>query len=67
MVELNVKINNFSLRNPVLTASGTFGYGLEYQDLVPLNELGALLSKEQRSKSVTEMIIHVWQRWLLAC
>ena len=45
MVELNVKINNFSLRNPVLTASGTFGYGLEYQDLVPLNELGGIIVK----------------------
>ncbi len=45
MVDLNVKINNFSLRNPILTASGTFGYGLEYQDLVPLEELGGIIVK----------------------
>ncbi len=45
MVDLNVKINNFSLRNPILTASGTFGYGLEFQDLVPLEELGGVIVK----------------------
>lgn len=32
-------------RNPVLTASGTFGYGLEFADLVPLNELGGIIVK----------------------
>lgn len=45
MVDLNVKINNLSLRNPVMTASGTFGYGLEFQDLVPLEEIGAIIVK----------------------
>ena len=39
MVDLNVKINQLNLANPVMTASGTFGYGLEYSDLVPLNEI----------------------------
>ena len=43
MVDLNVKINNLSLRNPVMTASGTFGYGLEFKDLVPLEEIGAII------------------------
>ena len=45
MVDLNVKIKNLSLRNPVLAASGTFGYGLEFQDLVPLEELGGIIVK----------------------
>lgn len=45
MVDLNVKINDLSLRNPVMTASGTFGYGLEFQDLVPLEEIGAIITK----------------------
>jgi dihydroorotate dehydrogenase (NAD+) catalytic subunit len=45
MVDLSVKIKNLSLRNPVLTASGTFGYGLEFQDLVPLVELGGIIVK----------------------
>lgn len=45
MVDINVKIKNLSLKNPVMTASGTFGYGLEYQDLVPLEEIGAIIVK----------------------
>ena len=42
---MNVKINNLELPNPVMTASGTFGYGLEFADLVPLNEIGAIIVK----------------------
>ena len=45
MASLNVKINNLELPNPVMTASGTFGYGLEFADLVPLNEIGAIIVK----------------------
>lgn len=45
MVDLNVKINDLLLKNPVMTASGTFGYGLEFQDLVPLEEIGAVITK----------------------
>lgn len=33
------------MRNPVMTASGTFGYGIEYADLVPLDALGAIVVK----------------------
>ncbi len=45
MVDLSVKINSLSLHNPVMTASGTFGYGLEFRDLVPLEEIGAIIVK----------------------
>lgn len=45
MVDLNVKINRLQLSNPVMTASGTFGYGLEYQDLVPLHAIGGIIVK----------------------
>lgn len=45
MVDLNVKINQLELSNPVMTASGTFGYGLEFQDLVSLKELGGIIVK----------------------
>jgi dihydroorotate dehydrogenase (NAD+) catalytic subunit len=45
MATLNVKINNLQLQNPVMTASGTFGYGLEFADLVPLDRLGAIIVK----------------------
>lgn len=45
MAALNVKIHNLELKNPVLTASGTFGYGLEYADLMPIEELGGIIVK----------------------
>jgi dihydroorotate dehydrogenase (NAD+) catalytic subunit len=45
MADLNVKINNLELKNPVMTASGTFGYGIEFADLVPLDELGGIIVK----------------------
>lgn len=45
MANLNVKINELTLSNPVMTASGTFGYGLEFADLVPLHEIGGIIVK----------------------
>ena len=45
MVALNVKINNVEFKNPIITASGTFGYGLEFADLVPLDKLGGIIVK----------------------
>ena len=45
MADIRVKIHNLELNNPVMTASGTFGYGLEYADLVPLERLGAVIVK----------------------
>lgn len=45
MATLNVKINDLSLKNPVLTASGTFGYGVEFADFVPLERLGGFIVK----------------------
>ena len=45
MANLNVNIGNLKLKNPVMTASGTFGYGLEFQDFVPLGELGGIIVK----------------------
>lgn len=45
MVDISVKINQLQLSNPVMTASGTFGYGLEFQDLVPLEEIGGIIVK----------------------
>lgn len=45
MANLNVNIAGLSLRNPVLTASGTFGYGIEFADLIDLSELGGIIVK----------------------
>jgi dihydroorotate dehydrogenase (NAD+) catalytic subunit len=43
--ELAVSIGPLTLNNPVLTASGTFGYGEEFASLVDLNRLGAIIVK----------------------
>src|SRR5574344_194968 len=45
MADLNVKINNLCLKNPIMTASGTFGYGLEFADFISLEELGGIIVK----------------------
>lgn len=45
MDRLKVKIGNLELKNPVMTASGTFGYGKEYADFIDLNRLGGIVVK----------------------
>lgn len=45
MAQLEVKIGALTLQNPVMTASGTFGYGLEFADLIDLNRLGGFVVK----------------------
>lgn len=45
MVNLGVNIGGLKLKNPVLTASGTFGYGEEFSDFVDLNRLGGFIIK----------------------
>ena len=44
-VNLNVNIAGVELKNPVMTASGTFGSGKEYGELIDLNQLGAVVTK----------------------
>jgi dihydroorotate dehydrogenase (NAD+) catalytic subunit len=44
-MDLSVRIGNLTLRNPVIAASGCFGYGVEYADVVDLATLGAVVSK----------------------
>lgn len=45
MVNLSVKVGKLRLSNPVLVASGTFGWGEEFKDLVDLSRLGAIVTK----------------------
>ena len=45
MASLNVKIKDLNLKNPVMTASGTFGYGVEFADFVPLEQIGGIIVK----------------------
>ena len=45
MADLRVNIGALTLKNPVMTASGTFGYGLEFADFIPLDGLGGIIVK----------------------
>ena len=45
MADLSVNIGQLALKNPVMTASGTFGYGLEFADFIPLDGLGGIIVK----------------------
>jgi dihydroorotate dehydrogenase (NAD+) catalytic subunit len=51
-VNLAVKIGSLTLQNPVTVASGTFGYGVEYSQLIDLNQLGAVVVKGIRLEPV---------------
>ena len=43
--DLSVRLGPLSLKNPVMTASGTFGYGLEFLPYYAIGELGGIVSK----------------------
>ncbi len=45
MADLTTNIGALKLKNPVMTASGTFGYGIEFSDFVPLEEIGGIIVK----------------------
>lgn len=45
MVDLSVEIGKLKLKNPIMTASGTFGYGEEFADFINLNRLGGIIVK----------------------
>ena len=44
-VSLSVDIGGIKMVNPVMVASGTFGYGEDYQDYIPIDQLGAIVTK----------------------
>src|SRR5438067_4774790 len=43
--DLSVRFSGITFKNPVIAASGTFGYGIEYDDIVSLEKLGGLVTK----------------------
>lgn len=45
MSNLSVQIHKLNLKNPVMTASGTFGYGEEFEDFIDINQLGGIIVK----------------------
>jgi dihydroorotate dehydrogenase (NAD+) catalytic subunit len=53
-VDLSVDLGGIRMANPVTVASGTFGYGKEYSDLVDVSKLGAITVKGVMSRSPGE-------------
>ena len=45
MADLSVNIGELQMKNPVMTASGTFGYGVEYSDFMDISRLGGIFVK----------------------
>ena len=45
MANLNIKVGTLQLKNPVMTASGTFGYGTEYSDFMDISRIGGIIVK----------------------
>jgi len=45
MANLNIKVGTLQLKNPVMTASGTFGYGTEYSDFIDISRIGGIIVK----------------------
>ena len=52
MAKLSVTLGSLTLQNPIIAASGTFGYGLEYQDILDLNQVGGVVVKGLSPKPI---------------
>ena len=63
MADMSVNIAGVTLKNPVMTASGTFGSGMEYSEFVDLSRLGAMTKRRIQKCPVGRAIrLRVWQR-----
>ncbi len=71
MVDLNVKINQLHLSNPVMTASGTFGYGLEFRISCLWKNSGQSSSRHtlepREGNDYPRMARHGWHAQLWGC
>lgn len=67
MADLKVNIGGLLLRNPVMTASGTFGYGEEFADFVDLSRLGWVIVKGRRCIIEKATRILAWPKRLREC
>lgn len=67
MADLSVNIGELQMKNPVMTASGTFGYGEEFSDFIDITRIGGIIVKGRLFTNVKGILIRVWQRLLLGC
>ena len=66
MVDLNVKLSRLQMKNPVMTASGTFGYGTEYSDFMDVSRMGGIIVKGTTPVSYTHLDVYKRQFLLTA-
>lgn len=67
MADLSVNIGELQMKNPVMTASGTFGYGEEFSDFIDIARIGGIIVKALLFTNVKVTHILVWQRLLPVC
>ena len=67
MADLSVNIGELQMNNPVMTASGTFGYGEEFADFIELSRIGGIIVKGTTLHNVKAIHIRAWQRLLRVC
>lgn len=67
MADLSVNIGELQMKNPVMTASGTFGYGEEFSDFIDIARIGGIIVKVLLFTNVKVTHILVWQRLLPVC
>lgn len=67
MADLSVNIGELQMKNPVMTASGTFGYGEEFSDFIDIARIGGIIVRGQPFTNVKETHIRVWQKLLRGC
>ena len=59
----SVELCGVTLKNPVMTASGTFGSGAEYSEFTDLNRLGAVVTKVWQMYRGREIRLRVWLKF----
>lgn len=67
MADLSVNIGDLKLCNPVMTASGTFGYGKEFEDFVDLEKIGGIIVKGTTLHHREGNPYPAWQKPLWGC
>lgn len=67
MADLSVNIGELQMKNPVMTASGTFGYGEEFADFIDITRIGGIIVRVRLFTNVKVTHIRVWQRLRQVC
>ena len=62
MADLSVNIGELQMKNPVMTASGTFGYGEEFADFIDISRIGGIIVKGTTSGQICMMALLKQQR-----